>query len=45
MQEKGIINDEGLLNNPKIYDFQKKNELTEGNNKFNELEIFEIYSK
>ena len=39
-----IINDEGLLNNPKIYDFQKKNELTERDNKFNELEIFEIYS-
>ena len=43
-QEEGIINDEGLLNNPKIYDFQKKNELTERDNKFNELEIFEIYS-
>ena len=39
-----IINDEGLLNNPKVYDFQKKNELTNGDNKFNELEVFEMYS-
>ena len=38
------IHDTGLLNNPKIYDFKKKNqELTEGKNEFNELEIFEIY--
>ena len=37
-----IIHDEGLINKPKIYDFQKNNELTEGDNKFNELEIFEI---
>ena len=36
------INDSGLLKNPKIYDFEKNNELTEGDNKFNELEIFEI---
>ena len=36
------IYDEGLLNNPKIYDFQKKRELTEGFNKFTELEIYEI---
>ena len=33
---------EHLLDNPKIYDFQKDNELTEGKNEFNELEIFEI---
>jgi len=33
---------EYLLTNPKIYDFQKDNELTEGKNEFNELEIFEI---
>ena len=37
------INDNGLLNNPKVYDFQKKNELTEGNSKFNNFEIFECY--
>ena len=36
------INDEGLLNEPKIYDFENKNELTEGKNKLNELEIYEI---
>ena len=36
------ITDNGLLNNPKIYDFEKNKELTEGDNKFNELEIFEI---
>ena len=36
---------EYLLGNPKIYDFQKNNELTEGLNKFTELEIFEINSK
>ena len=41
---KGICN-EYLLANPKIYDFQKDNELTEGLNKFTELEIFEINSK
>ena len=33
---------ECLLTPPKIYDFQKGNELTEGKNDFNELEIFEI---
>ena len=33
---------ESLLNNPKVYDFQKVNELTEGKNKFIDLEIFEI---
>ena len=36
------INDKELLNNPKVYNFQRSNELTEGNSKFNELEIFEI---
>ena len=39
-----IITDEGLLNNPKVYDFQKNCELTEGDNKFLELEIFETFS-
>ena len=39
-----IITDEGLLNNPKVYDFQKNCELTEGDNNFIELEIFEIFS-
>jgi len=38
-----IIYDNNLLNEPKIYDFKKnENELTNGKNKFNELEIFEI---
>ena len=37
-----IINDNGLLNTSKIYDFEKNNELTEGLNKLTELEIFEI---
>ena len=36
------IFDEHLLTYPIIYDFQKNNELTEGKNEFNELEIFEI---
>ena len=36
------IYDEGLLINPKVYDFEKNSELTEGESKFNELEIFEI---
>ena len=36
------IYDGGLLNNPKVYDFEKNYELTEKSNKFNELEIFEI---
>ena len=31
-----------LLKNPKIYDFQEADELTKGENKFTELEIFEI---
>ena len=33
---------ESLLSNPKIYDFQKKDELTEGKNEIIEFEIFEI---
>ena len=36
------IYDKSLLNTPKIYDFQKNNELTENESKFKELEIFEI---
>ena len=36
------IYDKDLLNNPKIYDFQKNYELTEGSSKFNELEVFEL---
>ena len=36
------IYDKDLLNTPKIYDFQKNNELTENESKFKELEIFEI---
>ena len=39
---QGIINDNGLLNDPKAYDFQKNDELTEGNAKLLNLEIFEI---
>ena len=38
------IFDKGLLNYPKIYDFQKNSELTEGFNKLSELEIFELKS-
>ena len=38
----GTIYDSGFLNNPKIYDFQKNYELTEGADKFIELEVFEI---
>ena len=38
----GSIYDKGLLNTPKIYDFQKNDELTEGLNKLTEIEIFEI---
>ena len=38
-----IIYDKKLLNEPKIYDFEKNEyELTNGKNKFNELEIYEI---
>ena len=36
------INDEYILINPKIYDFKKKNELTEGATELKEFEIFEI---
>ena len=39
---KGNIDDRGLLNNPKAYDFQKNDELTDGHAKFLNLEIFEI---
>ena len=35
---------ENLLQYPKIYDFQKKEELTEGTNEFKELEVFEIFN-
>ena len=38
---KGAFN-EHLLESPKIYDFKKDNELTEGKIELNELEIFEI---
>ena len=38
------IYDSQLLNTPKIYDFQKNNELTERDKKFIEFEIFEIIS-
>jgi hypothetical protein len=38
----GTIYDKNLLKPQKIFDFEKKNELTEDSNKFNELEIFEI---
>ena len=37
-----IIYDTSLISGAKIYDFSKNSELTEGNNKLNELEIFEI---
>ena len=39
---QGNIEDTGLLKNPKAYDFQKNNELTEGHRKLLNLEIFEI---
>ena len=42
LKEGKIIYDKGLLNNPKIYDFQKNNELTDNLETFTELEIFEI---
>ena len=38
----GKIYDNILLNKPKIYDFQKECELTDGSNEFKDLEIFEI---
>ena len=41
---KGEIYDSGLLNEPKIYGFQRNNELTEGQTKLIEFEIFEINS-
>ena len=40
--ESKTIRDEYVLKNPKIYDFQKKNELTGGQNELTEFEIFEI---
>ena len=42
---EGKVDDKGLLKNPKVYDFQKNNELTEGSDNFKELEIFEINFK
>ena len=39
------VNDSGLLNNSKIFEFQKNNELTEGLKELTELEIFEINEK
>ena len=39
------IYDNGTLNSPKVYDFQKNEELTEDLDSFNELEIFEINFK
>ena len=42
---EGKVYDKGLLKNPKVYDFQKNNELTEGLDNFKELEIFEINFK
>ena len=39
---QNVIYDEFLINGAKIYDFSKNSELTEGNGKLNELEIFEI---
>ena len=39
---EGKIYDNILLNKPKIYDFQKECELTDGSNEFKDLEIFEI---
>ena len=42
-KNNGLVYDgQYLLGKPKVYDFQKSNELTEGNNKLTELEIFEI---
>ena len=39
----GSIYDGNLLNKPKVYAFQKNNELTENKDKLNEFEIFEIF--
>ena len=36
------INDDGLLNQPKIYDFKENSELTNNSKAFKELEIYEI---
>ena len=41
-QNRTTIYDKGLKNKIKIYDFQKNSELTEGYDKFTELEIFEV---
>ena len=41
-ENKSIIYDKGLLKKVKVYDFQNSSELTEGYNKFTELEIFEV---
>ena len=40
--EQKIIYDASLINVAKIYDFSKNSELTEGNGKLTELEIFEV---
>ena len=39
---QNVIYDKELLNEPKIYNFEKNSELTEGSGKLTELEIFEI---
>ena len=39
---QNIIYDVSLINGAKIYDFSKNSELTEGNGKLTELEIFEV---
>ena len=39
---QNVIYDQSLINGAKIYEFSKNSELTEGNGKLNELEIFEI---
>ena len=43
--QKNKIYDMNLINYKKIYDFSKNNELTNGDDQFMELEIFEIDSK
>ena len=40
--DENYIEDGGLLNEPKVYDFEKENELTEGYGELNEFEIFEV---
>ena len=42
-QNMDTIYDGGLLDEPKVYDFENNYELTDGKNEFNELEIFEIH--